>query len=122
MSAQADLFPAQPQPPAFVPGATAPFLVGKTMWRLFAAENADAPAGLRFTWRAEWRDRAGIWREQREWPTYNINNGMTHGLPLGVLKAGNSFCSRYADYMAVPADARERAERRIAEHLASAAP
>jgi hypothetical protein len=113
-----DLFPQAAEETRAVLPTSQPFLVGKTWWRFEAIHNPHCSA-YPYTWRAEWRDRLGAWRPHREWPTYNINNGMTLGLPKSLGRLGDTFCSRYRDYMAIPADVRARVEARIAEHRAT---
>jgi len=118
LSAHPDLFPLE-RSRAEVSNISPPFKVGRTFWRCVVQHNPEASAAWRFTWSAEWRDGMGDWRTQREWRTYNINNGMTLGLPKGLGRPCAAFCARYADYMAVPADVRARVDARIAEHLAA---
>lgn len=53
--------------------------IGKHEWRI-----VNGPlGGLLFEWRRQERDP---WQGQRQWPTYDINNGMTLGLPKSLKK------------------------------------
>jgi hypothetical protein len=54
-----------------------PMLIGKHEWRI----RYEVSGTINYEWR---RPPAQSWKHYRDWPTYDFNNGMTLGLPVGL--------------------------------------
>lgn len=77
------------------------FTAGRHEWRI-KVTHLD---GIAPSWSAEFREPAqrigmltvdaGPWRHQREYPSYDINNGQTGGLPRGVLRQASTVYDSY---------------------------
>lgn len=77
------------------------FTAGRYEWRI----KITHIEGIAPSWSAEFREPAqrigmfstdaGPWRHQRDFPGYDINNGMTGGLPRGVLRQADQVYDSY---------------------------
>jgi len=63
--------------------ASEPIKIGKHAWRVIVT---DSRFGNSRCTEYQWRGEFGNWRGSKEWPSYDINNGMTLGLPKTLSK------------------------------------
>ena len=63
--------------------ASEPIKIGKHDWRVIVV---DSRFGNSRCTEYQWRGMFGYWRSSRDWPSYDINNGMTLGLPKTLAK------------------------------------
>lgn len=62
-------------------------LIGKYTWRMIVL---DSERGNGRVTDFEWCDN-GNWRPQREWPTYDFNDGCFAGCPKGLRKIWEAY-------------------------------
>lgn len=63
--------------------ASQPMTIGKHDWRVIVT---DSRFGNSRCTEYQWRRGREDWRPSKSWPTYDINNGMTLGLPKSLAK------------------------------------
>jgi hypothetical protein len=59
--------------------ASPPLTIGKHEWRIVVQDSRFGGRCTAYQWRPVGTDQ---WRTEREWPSYNFNDGTTAGLPL----------------------------------------
>jgi hypothetical protein len=63
--------------------ATPPMTIGKHEWRLIVYPHYTGSNVTSYQWRGDAED---YWRDQRDWPRYNFNDGMYMGLPKTLVR------------------------------------
>jgi hypothetical protein len=63
--------------------ATPPMTIGKHEWRLIVYPYYTGGNVTSYQWRGDAED---YWRDQRDWPRYNFNDGMYMGLPKTLVR------------------------------------